>query len=263
MLSTIYPRVPLKEMDGAMLAYELSREIDRVVADPIDRDMITSAAMLATHLHRNQTRRVRHGLPRTPYIEHPLRNALRLIRWGVAGTSPVRIAEALLHDVVEDRAKEIIETYLHESRRTHVELTDLRSVHFAALDWLGESYSQRLSQAIDLVSNRPDSSADDYRYHIERLAQLVIDGDGKPALDALLVKASDLVDNAGSLRHQLAAGDDPITIERLARKYRPVLGPVIGGLRAVADAEFGIHNAIEALENVERSLENILSGASL
>ncbi|MFF2053757.1 hypothetical protein ACFVU2_19290 [Leifsonia sp. NPDC058194] len=263
MLSTIYPRVPLKEMDGAMLAYELSREIDRVVADPMDRDMITSAAMLATHLHRHQTRRVRHGLPRTPYIEHPLRNALRLIRWGVTGASPVRIAQALLHDVVEDRAVEIVEVYLHENRRKHVEVTDPRSVHFAALDWLGESYGHRLSLAVDLVSNRPGDTRDDYQYHVERLAQLVLDGDGHPALDALLVKASDLVDNAGSLRHQLAAGDDPIAIERLAKKYHPVLRPVIGALRAVVDTEFGIENAIEALEKVERSLEDILSGANL
>jgi (p)ppGpp synthase/HD superfamily hydrolase len=70
---------------------------------------------MASFLHRKQTRFVRGDLPRVPYIEHPLRVALRLVRWGVPDAE--LIAAALLHDVVEDCSTELLEASANRGRR--------------------------------------------------------------------------------------------------------------------------------------------------
>ena len=75
--------IPLKDMDPAMLVFSLSEEISEIDLDQNERSQIMAAAVVATHLHRRQTRMVRGCLPKVPYIEHPLRVTLRLIRWGV------------------------------------------------------------------------------------------------------------------------------------------------------------------------------------
>jgi hypothetical protein len=106
-----------------------------------------------------------------PYIEHPLRNALRLIRWGAVG-HPVVIASALLHDVVEDCAHEIVSTYaVRRGLGVGLEADDHQGAHEVALEWLGMAYIERLSRSVSLVSNKPGATREDYLPHIEQLAQ--------------------------------------------------------------------------------------------
>ena len=59
---------------------------------------LEGAISLATTLHENQSRGARGTLKRTPYIEHPLRNAIRLIRLG--NTEQDVIIANVLHDMV-------------------------------------------------------------------------------------------------------------------------------------------------------------------
>jgi (p)ppGpp synthase/HD superfamily hydrolase len=258
---TTFPRVPLKEMDAAMLAYELARETDRIIISPEGRDMVTSAAMLATFLHRHQTRRVRRDLPRVPYIEHPLRNALRLIRWGRGADAP-RLVMALLHDVVEDCGREILSEYaVPAGIGVGVDEDDLESIQNAAIAWLKLAYGDRVGRAVALVTNKPFITREQYQAHIIDLAavaactftDLSVEFDSVP-VDALLVKAADLMDNAGSLRHQLAAGESEQIVNHLATKYLPVMRPVIDALLNIGDSTVA-HSLIE----VETSLQHIVA----
>ena len=204
MPSQSFPRVPLKQMDPAMLVFELDRESARVMQHR-GCELITSAATMASFLHRNQTRMVRGDLPKVPYIEHPLRVALRLIRWGIDNEE--LIAAALLHDIVEDCSAELLE---HFGRPED---------HDDANACLARLYGCAVADLVRRVTNPTDGST--YQEHLEELA-------GSSSI-ALLIKASDLKDNAGSIQHQLGHGKDRCLLKML-RKYLPSVAVIRHGL---------------------------------
>lgn len=218
-----FPRVPLKEMDGSMLVFELSRETDRLIDNAADREMITSAAMLATHLHRNQTRRVRGDLPRVPYIEHPLRVTLRMLRWGEQDAS--LLTAGLLHDVIEDAAEGLIEGFSDISAVSTV--ADYREL---ALQWVADHYGRRVAVALDLLSGTRQEKGDDAAY-AARLQRVAANS------DALLIKLSDLKDNAGSLLYQLDSESSTFIAKRVV-KYEM-------GTKALLDAGAFLHERTE------------------
>lgn len=237
-----YPRIPLKDMDGTMLVFELGREIDRVIADPDHREMVSSAASVASFLHRNQTRKVRKHLPEVPYIEHPLRVTLRLIRKG--STDPHTLAAALLHDVVEDCAAEIVSVFAGgDASKKHRDPEHDREV---ALYWLRESYGQIVAETVEEVSNPLD---DDVAWidHMETIE----------SLRSLMIKASDLVDNPGSLIHQYGHVKDSFVLYKVI-KYSPGV-PLIAGKLGTHIAQPGVSAMIEALNGVSANLK-ILEG---
>lgn len=209
-LPTTFPRVPLKQMDASMLVFELDRETQRLMAG--SSELITSAATMASFLHRKQTRFIRGGLPRVPYIEHPLRVALRLIRWGVRDAE--LIAAALLHDVVEDCFEELLEVFGHNDED--------------AMECLTRLYGAQVAELVGEVTNPATCGSEDaasrgrYVRHIVALTST-----GSPAL---LIKASDLKDNAGSIKHQLGHGQDEKML-RMLRKYQSAMLAVLQGLR--------------------------------
>lgn len=206
---TQYPRIPLKRMDAALLSFELLAEITSDT--PGERDMVVSAAQVAALLHEGQTRQARGPLERTPYIEHPMRVALRLRRWGLREAELT--AAALLHDTVEDC-----------SARYASQL----AVKETPTVWLARAYSDRVAATIQAVTNETAETAEtarpspkdrkDYTAKIEAIAS---NEDDWP----LLVKASDMVDNAGSLSHQYGRAPDSM-VRKLVTKYSPAL-PVL------------------------------------
>lgn len=237
-----YPRIPLKDMDGTMLVFELGREIDRVVTDTDHREMLASAASVASFLHRNQTRMVRKDLPRTPYIEHPLRVTLRLIRAGC--TDAHTLTAALLHDTVEDCAGEIVGVFAGgDAPQTHRDPVRDREV---ALDWLRVSYGPIVAEIVQDVSNPLDEGA----LYLDHLGTI-------DDLRALLIKASDLVDNPGSLIHQYGHVKDSFVRPKVA-KYAPAVLVVSRKLELHPDAP-AVQTMIEALTGVSVNLE-ILAG---
>jgi hypothetical protein len=243
------PSVPLKEMNAAMLSFELTRETDRLFADePQQHEMVISAAMLATHLHRDQTRFVRDNFPRVPYIEHPLRVALRLIRGGA--TDAELVAAALLHDTVEDCVKEIVETY---ALGLDLRLGGSHAIdQSTALSWISRTYSPAVSFTVMWVTNVEGGS---YLGHLQELAS-----HGVKTLAPLLVKASDLVDNAGSLIYQF--GTVPLSfIIKMLRKYVPAVTIVNEALRAIQlespDSRDDVDSAIVALTLLSNQLEEV------
>lgn len=202
-----YPRVPLKDMDCAMLVFELSRESDRVFGHGDASEQITSAMQVATHLHRDQRRLVRGDMPRVPYIEHPLRNALRLIRWGLGCADGVTVA--LLHDTVEDCSDEIER--------------DFATADQSASDWITQGYGEAVGTRVVALTNPQGPYA-------EHILAMAADGD----LITLLNKASDLVDNAGSLKHQHGHVPDRFITGRLV-KYVHAVYHVSAALRLDGD----------------------------
>lgn len=197
-------RVPLKQMDPAMLVFELEREIQHLMPGTTNAELVTRAAATASFLHRKQTRFIRGDMPRVPYIEHPLRVALRLLRWGV--TDAELIAAALLHDVVEDCSKELLAAFGQPGEDP--------------LGCLARLYGRRVSVLVGAVTTPNGSTS--YEEHLTRLAN--------SGSRALLIKASDLKDNAGSIRHQLGHGQDS-RMYRMLFKYMPAVEIVGAGLR--------------------------------
>lgn len=247
-----FPRVPLKEMDAAMLGFELTRELELHLPDAGDRTMVTSAAMLATHLHRNQTRRVRANMPRVPYIEHPLRNALRVVRWG--GAERDLLAATLLHDTVEDCADEIVEQFAAD----HPLAGEGADAHTVALAWMGEQFSPSVARSVELVTNAPGSTRADYLGHMDELVELARrHGEGSPEFAALVVKGSDLVDNAGSLGHQYTPGNNERQTVSLAQKYLPAIEVIAPALMRSTDV--CAKEAGRSLQKVEHSVHGLLN----
>lgn len=217
-------RVPLKQMDPAMLVFELDREIHRLLPGTTNSELVTSAATMASFLHRKQTRFVRGDMPRVPYIEHPLRVALRLVRWGVVDAE--LIAAALLHDVVEDCSKELLEAFGHPSEK--------------AMDCLSRIFGRRVSQLVGAVTNPANGTS--YEEHVTLLAN--------SGSRALLIKASDLKDNAGSIRHQLGHGQDS-RMYRMLFKYMPAVEIVGKGLRSSLCCHTGQQCTMAAVAEME------------
>lgn len=239
-LPTLFPRVPLKKMDSSMLVFELDRETHRIM--PEHCEMITSAATLASFLHREQTRFVRGDLPRVPYIEHPLRVALRLIRWGVRDGELV--AAALLHDVVEDCSTELLEVFGSNSAGRSGE---------TALECIHRLYGGSVAEYVGWVTNPVDGTAcTSYQDHITALAA--------SGSMALLIKASDLKDNAGSIKYQLGHGKDERML-RLVTKYSPVVGIVAAGLERLSTDSYTrqlcLEPAVADMAQLAQSLETI------
>lgn len=227
------PTLDLKLMDAGMLSFELLSEIASM--PDADRRVITTAAQIATRAHRDQTRSRRGPYAKVPYVEHPMRVALRLLRWGVRDASI--IAAALMHDVLEDASRVIVADFArHEDMLIvangldpeHSE-TLLRN---AARDWLTGIFDGITISILDHVTNRVGQKRDEYAGKItEMVGRAMLDLNGADeektliSIGTLLVKASDLVDNAGSLQHQLECLGTT-RVKRLASKYQPVI-PVI------------------------------------
>jgi (p)ppGpp synthase/HD superfamily hydrolase len=190
------------------------------IASDDEFERMCFALELAAWLHSADRRQ------REPYINHPLRVALRII-----GSYQVRdtdvICAALLHDTVEDHAQDL-------SSRGQP----------GALGVLAEMFGPRVAELVAAVTNPSYEGVTDralaYREHLA--ASL----DTSPW--ARVIKVSDFTDNGVGLHY--TSGMKAI---RLARKYAPVV-PLLGDLvdRAdtplSADVKAGIHDQLGRAE---------------
>lgn len=218
------PVLPLKFMDTFDLRTELVRNLHDCVENGMavaDATRVETASRLAAFAHRGQLRKWRDGNEHTPYIEHPLRVALRLMRWGAHDAD--LLCAALLHDVVEDSA-ELVATTL--AARNLVEHTERETSHpqiHAALSVIG-TYGPNVADIVLEVTNLPDGS-ETYLEKIQRITN---------NRDAVLVKLSDMVDNAGSLIHQRGHVSEAF-IDRRVVKYTPALAMLVDASRQRGD----------------------------
>ncbi|KJV03879.1 HD domain-containing protein [Rhodococcus sp. PML026] len=211
-LGSIYRATKLKDMDSAALVFAILHEID---TDRVDRTQLGNALELATAAHMSQKRIGRAAYPVDPYIVHPLRNVLRLIRLGCTDTDV--LAASALHDTVEDQPREIV-SILDESR-----LSD-KSNQQAALDLITEHFNTETSRLVAAVTNPSTdavlSKAEKNAAYAEHVADVIKD----PKI--FLVKFADFVDNAGSVKYL----EDEAKRAKLAAKYAPVVDRFIAAL---------------------------------
>jgi (p)ppGpp synthase/HD superfamily hydrolase len=197
----------LKEMDGVLLAADIRQ---RATSAGIPSTRLDEAIALAAWAHRGKRRLRRGDLPKTAYIEHPLRNANRVLRWGVV--SEAIVLACILHDTVEDHAGEIAAALGRE-------VVDEHGAREAVLADFGLRFGARAAGLVRAMSNPIGDDADageaskhqTYRRHV--LSEIV-----DP--EVAICKLADLADNALSLHH---TGDGDARTARLARKYAPLL----------------------------------------
>lgn len=222
-------------MDRAALSSALLRETHFA---GVEQARLMRAMDLGDVLHRDQ---VRHettpdGRVNPPYFEHPLRNTLRLVRWGVRDLD-VLIA-SILHDTVEDCGQVYVAAYTSFVNVPELEARELLS------SYLLRTFGFRVHQLVLGVTNPYYTrkewnkfSAEEKRVqYVEKVAKAI-------SIDAgvFLVKLADFIDNAGSL-HWIPEDRASVAL-RLAGKYLPLVG--------VFHAHFDIHDFRGLVPDVE------------
>lgn len=193
--------LPLKDLDGTMLTLALHAETSTLPAR--ERRLLDESIMLAAYMHRADTRRNavvsskgKENQPSSPYILHPLRNTVRLARWGVRDI--VTLAGSILHDIVEDHAVEIVDECTDRDPSKY----DETRIRMEALHYLEDTFGDDVAMVVEGVSNpildhkEFDKAARNVEYAIHVKKAIVTD----PRI--FLVKFADFCDNALSLHHQ-------------------------------------------------------------
>lgn len=199
----------LKDLDSSELTQALIHESREAGLDP---KAVQSAIGLASVLHSEQRRGARMRHSSTPYIEHPLRNSIRLIRLGVRDQDVV--VATILHDTVEDSSVRYCEKF---QGRTVSEVEGRKELSSKIRSTYGPEVN-RLVQAVtnDYVSpeeKKGRTEEEKHRIYSEHVRQNIA-GDPK----AYLVKITDYFDNASSLHHSDKPGSG-IKVDGRARKY--------------------------------------------
>lgn len=261
----VIPTLPMKDMDGAMLTIALHDETDHL--SEADGKMLKNAVCLAAYLHRTDTRKSptqstsgkRHQ-PSSPYIEHPLRNTLRLARWGVKDVAT--LAASMLHDVVEDHAKDIVAEFTYSPAEVLASEAATRKV---ALAYLASVFSQEIADIVEGVSNpiidvhavpREQRNV----MYVEHVAQEIA---ANPKV--FLVKTADLADNALSLHHSFDVLNKGAILR--AAKYLPLMPIVLEVMDNNAEAiralmsDAGMKDLHKRFSNAEQYLKQFTDAA--
>ncbi len=202
-------RSTLKSLTADELRSVLVKEAGEI---GLDTKKVAKAALFAKELHRGQFRSAPPWEERPAYITHPLRNAIRLIRWGCK--EPNVILAGILHDTVEDCA----DKYCDDRGIKYSSPEEAREILLAKIR---KDYGKRVAELVLKLSNPYQSDEEralmtieqknnDYTAHVAE----AIKGDS----DVLLAKLSDFHDNAASLIHSNYPGRERQT-KKQAVKY--------------------------------------------
>ncbi|WP_354214698.1 hypothetical protein [Arthrobacter sp. UYCo732] len=214
MTTALFESVPLKDMDPSALTLAIFDGIGHLLG--IDGVKVSTAMSVASFLHLHQTRANRKGLPRTPYIEHPLRGALRVLRWGVK--SEAVLIGVILHDIVEDCLDRILGAFVPGDWSGFNE-TARREL---AYRWITREFSPEAAGLVRSLTN-PVATAnvltkEQKRQNYATDVAAKIRGNA----EAFIGKLADFMDNAGGLHHNAIEGNEAM-IWHLTQKYCPVV----------------------------------------
>jgi len=202
--------------------------------DPAARATLSDALELAAQLHAQDRR------TREPYLNHPLRTAIRIICYYQVRDVDVLVA-ALLHDAVED----------HPDMLAGPDAADLTE---AALAELARRYNPRVADLVRAVTNPAhEPGRDRFEQYREHVAESL---EANPW--ARVIKVSDFTDNGVGLIHT-----DPSRHVRLATKYAPLV-PVFRDLIARPDtplADDVKRHILGQLDSAEERFDAILEAA--
>jgi (p)ppGpp synthase/HD superfamily hydrolase len=197
--------LPLKEMEASLLRSGILARVDEL---GLDRARFAEAIDVASYVHRGQTRKQRGGMPIVHYIEHPLRNALRALRYGVS--DPDILVAVILHDTVEDGAADMASVLAGRPAETEEE------ARATALEFVRDRFGEAVSEAVGGLSNpllddRLSRAAKNEAY-VEHVAEAI------RSTPVLVAKFVDFADNALSLHHS-----DATYARKQATKYLPLV----------------------------------------
>lgn len=250
---------PLKDYDSVSLAAKIRDHFVRnYPAHDVER--VTDAIQVASYLHRHDVRRGGRGkLPNPPYIEHPLRVAIRMYSYFGVG-DPDWIIAAILHDTVEDHPFEF-----SEFQGAHPRVESEQEARGYALNFIGQRFGYRAASIVEDVSNPVLSipvgvdKAERNRLKMEQYHSHVV-----PVIKrsdaALVLKLSDFVDNAGSLHHHYALGERGV--EYFLNRYEPLIPIYREALLSYQSSHenFSTRTALGRLRQVEEQFEKFRAG---
>jgi len=188
-----YPLHTITEMHGFPGLHD--RFVAEVALLPeVGQDMVMRAAGLALELHRDDKR------DREPYVNHIMRVATRGMSINHFGIKdPPFITGLLLHDTVEDHARELGGVNPEDQE--------------GALTTIDELFGQDVEGLVRALTNPIASKGDRLRAYQEHVMDLMNNGEWRPVIG----KLSDLFDNPLSLPY----GRRERKV-RAARRYAPV-----------------------------------------
>jgi (p)ppGpp synthase/HD superfamily hydrolase len=197
--------LPLKEMEASLLRSGILASVDDL---GLDRAVFSEAIDVASYVHRDQTRNQRGGMPLVHYIEHPLRNTLRALRYGV--TDADTLVAVILHDTVEDGAFDMAGVLAGQPATTEEE------ARTTALAFVRMRFGTTVADAVSGLSNPllgegMSRSAKNAAY-VEHVAEAI------RSTPVLVAKFVDFADNALSLHHT-----DEAYARKQATKYLPLV----------------------------------------
>lgn len=245
----------LKDMDDSALAECIVLEIDQL---GIDTAPISNAIALASELHGKQFRKgTRGSVENPPYIEHPLRNTLRLIRLG-SSDQPTLIG-SVLHDTVEDGAGVFVKSRGGSNR----EAKDEYSARAKLSTHIEETFGPETQEIVLAVTNdipegdpRTMTTAEKHSIYVNHLRSQVLHSP-----KAFLVKFSDFIDNGTGLYHGVGSLD-PTKLKNQATKYLLSVPSFQEGLSTLKLNLPDHSKALlqESLIETERRLRRIIDG---
>lgn len=239
-------QLALKDYDCVSLAEMLRAHFVRFY--PVaDTERLNDAIQVASYLHRFDVRRGnRANLPNPPYIEHPLRVALRINRYFAAG-DPNLVIAAILHDTVEDHPMEFADF------EGVAAVTTWGSARQNALTFISKHFGYSVASIVELVSNPilpVGTSKEDkvaaYHRHVKALVDI--------SEAALILKFSDFVDNAGSLHHHYEYNDPKA--KYFIDRYSPLLEVYQEAFKARPLDDFNRSAIVNRLEDVAEQFRN-------
>lgn len=178
----------------------------------LDTALIDRAAAFAKELHEGQFRSAPSWEQRPPYITHPLRNSIRLIRWGTKDSDT--IVAAILHDTVEDSSVKYCEArsipFKDESEARRILLSAIEKDYGTTVARVVHKLSNELVDPKVRSQMTDNEKIDDYVSHVRKS----ISHDHK----VFLAKLADFHDNAAGLIHTNYPARQKQT-EKQARKY--------------------------------------------
>lgn len=239
--------MPLKNYDSVSLAEQLRAHFAEFY--PVRySERLSDAIQVASYLHRSDVRRGNRGkMPNPPYIEHPLRVALRLATHFEVRNPDVLIA-AVLHDTVEDHPYEFADFWgVYTVKRG-----DAKGAREYAMQYVSDVFGYDVASIVDDVSNPPfegkRSKAEKiaaYQAHVEHIV--------KGSAYSLAVKFSDFVDNAGSLHHHYEYRDKDARY--FVQRYSGLVPIYRAGLASALPSDWNVGAMRERLDGVEQEFD--------
>jgi hypothetical protein len=244
---------PLKKMSATALALSVQQFARE---EGLDEAKITDSINMAAHLHRKDLRSNRGKYPKTPYIEHPLRNTVRLIRLGCKDQAT--LITSVLHDTVEDHPFEISKEYAGVSTR------DESEARKHAFNYIAQAYGEETKSLVQGMSNdlidKDTPVAEKNAAYVSHVSKAI----ENPKVCA--AKVADLIDNAVGLYHNLsgAVNGMPNTgIARRANKYLLVWDDVESRLkrdvfeRRIPVSDAGLQEMIDQFDRGRERLHEL------